>query len=231
MHVSEASSARRIFTRLLFAAALVALLVPLATLAASLRRIPSQEDVRALLVQAKPVARPLKSALLAVTSPEPLDELVIAEIAYIHRYLFDSSTLGHRCGASTAREVARSMIPQSSNHQRSLDVNTLAIIIERSLSDEEQTAIFASQIQLGGNSPGVESAARRWFATTANELSVAESAELVALWGSPQRLAAADGARQIRRTHILDLMMREGLVSTDEVRDSLLVARKFHTPK
>ena len=103
---------------------------------------------------------------------------------------------------------------------RKLKEALLAIKLERDLSKNEILERYLNTIYLGRGSYGVEAAARRYFAKSADELDVLESATLAGLISSPEAnnpIRFPDRAR-VKRNHVLGQMAEMGFLSLSRAR-------------
>ena len=129
--------------------------------------------------------------------------------------------LGNPAGASTlTQQLARNLFPIG--FEKSIDRKVkealLAIQIEKRYTKREILTLYCNQIHFGHGTNGVESAARLYFNTRANDLSLEEAALIAGIIQSPARqspyvdLAAA----MRRRNYVLQRMAEEGYITRAE---------------
>ena len=92
-------------------------------------------------------------------------------------------------GSTLTMQVVRLMEPKPRTIWNKLDQMRKAIALERSHSKQQILALYLSLAPYGSNIEGVQMASLSWFGKWANELTPAESALLVALPQSPERLS------------------------------------------
>lgn len=113
----------------------------------------------------------------------------------------------------------------SESYQRKLAEMRLAIGLEQRYTKNEVLLAYLNLANFGGNVYGIESGAQRIFGKPASQLTVAESAALIATVQNPstRNLFNAENweRNQERRDFIIRNMAAEGYISTDE-RDQAL---------
>ena len=111
------------------------------------------------------------------------------------------------------------------SYQRKLAEMRLAIGLEQMYTKNEVILAYLNIANFGGNVYGIESAAQRIFAKPAAQLSIAESAALIATVQNPsiRNLFEADNwpRNQERRDFIITAMANEGYITAEE-RDANL---------
>jgi penicillin-binding protein 1A len=102
--------------------------------------------------------------------------------------------------------------------RRKIQEMRLAILLERELSKDEILQLYLNRIYFGAGAYGIEAAARRYFDTTAAELTLAEAAMLAALPKAPSRLDPTSNlaAAQSRAAIVLDAMLEAGFITEAE---------------
>jgi monofunctional biosynthetic peptidoglycan transglycosylase len=95
----------------------------------------------------------------------------------------------------------------------------MAVKLERTLPKRRILTLYLDVAEWGDGVFGAEAAARRWFGTTARDLSAAQSATLAAMLPAPRRAAVAPAPRWLawRARRILGLLERNGTVPPGEV--------------
>jgi membrane peptidoglycan carboxypeptidase len=101
--------------------------------------------------------------------------------------------------------------------ERKLKEMKLAISLEKEYTKEEILLAYLNIANFGGNTYGIEAAAQRYFATSALELTAAQSASLIATVQSPGvlRLDRPENleGNKARRDVILNAMLNEGNIT------------------
>lgn len=115
-------------------------------------------------------------------------------------------------GASTlTMQTARLLEPRPRTFKNKLIEAFRAWQLERRYSKDEILHIYATLAPMGGNRSGIETAARYYFGKGAAALSTAESAWLIALPQSPNRLKNPDKA-QAAAVRVLELAHARGAI-------------------
>jgi 1A family penicillin-binding protein len=131
---------------------------------------------------------------------------------------------GPRQGGSTiTQQLVRNLYfdsreRSSANPLRKLNEIVLALRLDRSMSKDQILEQYLNRIYFGNLAYGVEAASRTYFAKSARDLDVAESALLA---GLPQAPANYDpftqmDAAKARQRIVLDRMSAEGYISAEE---------------
>jgi penicillin-binding protein 1A len=135
----------------------------------------------------------------------------------------DVVSLSFKEGFSTipmqlARNVFPEQLPRAKKIGRKLCEIRLARQIEREFTKKEILALYLNQVYLGDGRYGVEAAARGYFGKSVDDVTAAEAALLVGLVQSPERYNPRKQPLKAiqRRNVVLDVMAREGVLSTPE---------------
>lgn len=126
-------------------------------------------------------------------------------------------------GASTITvQVVRLSVARDRNIFNKYIEFIQALKLERRMGKKEILEIYLNRAPFGGNLRGVESAARAYFDKSAGDLSLGESALLVALLRGPSvyRPDRRPEVARARRDLILDRLLARGLVSEAEVAEA-----------
>jgi membrane peptidoglycan carboxypeptidase len=127
-------------------------------------------------------------------------------------------------GSSITQQLAKNVyIAPDERFERSIDRKlkevVLALELTRRYSKEQILEWYLNSISYGGQYVGVEAAAQGYFGKPASELTIGEASMLA---GIPQRPAAYDPATnpqaaRARQQDVLDLMVRHGVATPEEV--------------
>ncbi|WP_306232529.1 transglycosylase domain-containing protein [Agrococcus beijingensis] len=113
------------------------------------------------------------------------------------------------------------------SYQRKLSEMRLALSLEQSYTKNEILLAYLNIANFGGNVYGIESGSQRIFGKPASELSIAESAALIATVQNPsiRNLFEADNwpRNQERRDFIIRNMASEGFITAEERDASLAI--------
>lgn len=121
-----------------------------------------------------------------------------------------------------SRQISRTMFcgSQSKTLTREIAELRTANQIERRFSHEQILTIYVNRMYLGGNEPGVHSAAFALFHEDPDHLDIAQSALLAGMIRSPlfySPIKHPDRALQ-RRNEIVDAMVANGSITSDEAQ-------------
>jgi membrane peptidoglycan carboxypeptidase len=101
----------------------------------------------------------------------------------------------------------------------------LAISLEKRYTKEEILLAYLNIANFGGNTYGIEAAAKRYFATTALNLTPAQAASLIAIVQSPGvlRLDYPENlpANQVRRDFILGMMLKDAAITREQYNEAV----------
>jgi penicillin-binding protein 1C len=130
-------------------------------------------------------------------------------------------------GSTITMQLARLMEPR---HERSVYAKlrqmVRAIEIEQQLNKDQILDLYLALAPFGGNLEGVRAASIGYFGKEPKRLSLAEQALLVALPQSPEtrRLDRYPETARTARNRVLDRMVEEGVVSSDDAGQAKAVA-------
>jgi len=128
-------------------------------------------------------------------------------------------------GSTITQQVARNMLldPQERAQRtltRKLRESILAWRLARAYSKDDVLALYLNQTYYGHLAYGVEAAAQTYFGKSARRLDLAEAALLAGLPQAPSNydpLLYLDAAKA-RQAVVLDLMVKQGYLTSDEAR-------------
>ncbi|MFW6412792.1 MAG: transglycosylase domain-containing protein [Oceanicaulis sp.] len=107
--------------------------------------------------------------------------------------------------------------------KRKIQEMRLAMTIEDMLTKEEILELYLNRVYLGEGAFGIEAAARRYFNTSAAELTLEQAAILAALPKAPSRLAPTDNlvAARARAEEVLQAMLDAGFIDPITYRQAV----------
>jgi penicillin-binding protein 1A len=123
-----------------------------------------------------------------------------------------------RGGSTITMQVARNFfLSREKTYLRKITEILLAFKIEHKLTKNEILGLYLNKIYLGHRAYGVEAAARVYYGTGINELSVARMAMIAALPKAPSRINPVNNptAALARRNYILGRMRQLGYIDTE----------------
>ena len=127
-------------------------------------------------------------------------------------------------GGSTITQqlVKNTYLSSERTLQRKYSEAMLAFALEKRLSKQEILALYCNEVYLGQRGAvaarGVKEAAQLYFAKELSQLTLSEAATLAGMIQSPARYSPWHNpqAAQERRNTVLDAMVRDGWIKTDE---------------
>ena len=143
----------------------------------------------------------------------------------IVRAVFKNIFSGRKAqGASTiTQQTARAfLLTKEKTYVRKIKEILLTWRIEERFSKQEILFLYLNHIYFGAGSYGVQEASRHYFGHDVSEVTLAEAAMLASLPKSPNNynpLRFPDRAKQ-RREWVLDMMVKKGLASADDVQQA-----------
>ena len=139
-------------------------------------------------------------------------------------------------GSTITQQLARNLLlPPSERHRRTLRrklrETLLAWRLTRRLSKDQILALYLNTTYYGGFAYGIEAAAQTFFGKSASQLTLPECALLA---GLPQAPSAYDPLRhpdaaRARQKVVLDLMVKQGLITPAERERALSVPLAFNS--
>ncbi|WP_192821773.1 penicillin-binding protein 1A [Rufibacter sp. LB8] len=176
-------------------------------------------------VQYEDIAEPVIQALVATEDArfydhDGVDYRSLARV-FIKSLLLQEESSGG--GSTLSQQLAKNLFPRKSLGLLSMPVNKMREIIlakrlEAVYNKEEILALYLNTVPMGGNIYGIESAARRFFNTSADSLKTEEAAVLVGLLKGTTyyhpRLAP-ERSKQ-RRNVVLAQMAKQGFLTQDQ---------------
>jgi penicillin-binding protein 1A len=145
----------------------------------------------------------------------------------IARAAWENQQAGHIVqGGSTITQqlVKYSLLTSHRTMERKTKEAWLALALELRLNKKEILERYVSSAYFGEGCYGLRAAAKHYFGTPVAELSLPQSAYLVALLKSPSALLANQGAAEQRAQRVLDAMVANGKL-TPEQRARIVPAR------
>jgi len=142
--------------------------------------------------------------------------------------IFSSGTQGG--STITQQLVKNTIVGGEKKYSRKIKELILAYRIEQQFSKDQILEMYLNSVPYGGSAYGVEAAANRYFAKSAKDLTVAESAVLASLLKAPSSLSPYGGNknRLIERQHyILDEMARLGYLTDEQKKTDEAEALTF----
>ncbi len=139
------------------------------------------------------------------------------------------ATGGNNYGGSTlTQQLAKNtLLSENKNFLRKFQELSISIAIERQYSKDEILAMYLNSAFFGGNSFGIEDAAKTYFNKSPADLTLGESAMLIGLLPAPNAYSPLYGnmeyAKQ-RQTTVLTRMVDNKVITNDEKQAALAEA-------
>lgn len=121
------------------------------------------------------------------------------------------------------QQIVKNVFLESGNNELEKMI-FLPCKIDKELSKDEILQMYLNETQYSGNSYGVQAASKEFFNKNVGELSLTESAMLVALSQTPlQYLPIGEKSNELieRQKHILNLMFDSGYITKEELELAL----------
>jgi penicillin-binding protein 1A len=144
-----------------------------------------------------------------------IDPIGLARAAYVNiragRIVQGGSTITQQLAKNAFLTSARSA-------KRKAQELLLAFWLEARFSKDEILTLYLNRVYLGGGARGIEAAARRYFAKSADQLGLAEAAMIAGLLKAPSRYAPTADLRasQERARVVLAAMQEAGAINEAE---------------
>ena len=131
---------------------------------------------------------------------------------------------GVQGGSTLTQQLAKNLfLTQERTASRKIQEAILALWLERKFTKDQILEMYLNRVYFGSGAYGVEGAARKYFAKSAREVTVAEAATLGGLVQSPSRLAPnrnPDAARA-RASLVLAAMQRENFITQPQMAEAM----------
>jgi len=132
-------------------------------------------------------------------------------------YFFKGKTTGG--STITQQLVKNTLLNSEKTWQRKLKEAILAILVEKKYTKDQILEMYLNQVGFGGAAYGIEEASQKYFAKSAKDLDLAESALLAGLIASPTRYSPfgnhPETSRE-RQQFVLQKMVEDGYISKAE---------------
>lgn len=126
-------------------------------------------------------------------------------------------------GSTITQQLARNIfLNNSRTFGRKAREMLLALAMERKFSKEQILELYLNKVYYGGGAYGIDAASRRFFAHSAKELDLAESAIIAGLVKAPSRYSpTADAKAAIgRATVVLEVMQDAGAITASQAANT-----------
>lgn len=182
-------------------------------------------DVRRTTVPLADISENLQAATLAIEDSGFYDHLGIKPSAILRAAWTNLQAGSFKQGGSTITQqvVKNTLLTPKKTITRKIKEWILAIRLDQKLAKEEILEIYLNEVPYGGRVYGAEEAAERYFGTSAENLSIAESAYLAALPKAPTYFSPYGNNRDKldqRQNEVLKEMHDNGLISKQRYKNA-----------
>jgi 1A family penicillin-binding protein len=179
-------------------------------------------DVQRTVVPFDQISRNLKNATIAIEDADFYTHSGI-KITSIMRAVFANLSSGELKGQGgstiTQQVVKNTLLSPEKTITRKIKEWVLSLALEKKLTKDEILSIYLNEMPYGGSIYGVEEASKRFFAKSASELTLAESAYIAALPQAPSYYSPyGEHVEQLteRKNLVLQRMKKEGFIEQEE---------------
>jgi 1A family penicillin-binding protein len=179
------------------------------------------QDVRRTVVPFDQISPSVKNATVAIEDDQFYNHIGIDVKAIIRAAVSNVQEGGLGQGGSTITQqvIKNSVLQREKTFTRKAKEAILALKLEQLKTKDEILEIYLNESPYGGTIYGVEEAARAFFNTSANELTVGEAAYLAAIPQAPTYLSPYGNNREAldaRQKVVIDRMRENGYITVEE---------------
>lgn len=179
------------------------------------------DDIRRTVIPIDQISENMIDATLAIEDSEFYSHPGIKPTAIVRAALVNLGTLDFSQGGSTITQqvVKNSVLTSEKKISRKIKEWILALKLDRQLSKDRILELYLNEIPYGGNLYGVEEAAQYYFDTSAEDLTVTQSAYLAALPKAPTYYSPYGNHRDAleqRKNIVLREMYQNNFITKDE---------------
>ncbi len=180
------------------------------------------QDIKREVVPFENISQHIKDATLAIEDKNFYSHNGFEFSSFVRAVLVNLSSLSFSQGGSTITQqvVKNSILTKDKTPTRKLKELILALKLERVLSKEEIFSLYLNEIPYGGTAYGIEEASERFFAKSASDVTIAESAYLAALPKAPTYYSPYG-------SHTDELEKRKNLVLSEMLRSKFITQEEY----
>ncbi|MGD9501066.1 MAG: transglycosylase domain-containing protein [Methyloceanibacter sp.] len=126
-------------------------------------------------------------------------------------------------GSTITQQLAKNLfLTPKRTLSRKFEEAVYAMWLERRFSKDEILELYLNRVYFGGGTYGVEAASRRYFGTSAREVTLRQAALLAGLLKAPSRYAPTRSAERasLRVDEVLDNMVEAGYLTAEQAKDA-----------
>ena len=170
------------------------------------------------------IPKSLVSATLAIEDKEFLQHQGISvkgiAQAMVYNFLIKGTSDNLRGGSTITQQLVKSVFfSNERTWKRKMREAVLALMVEKKLTKEEILERYFNQVAYGGETYGVEEAAKKYFGKDVWDISPAEAAYLAGLPAAPSSYAPTGDNPKfgfLRQKHVIGEMEAGGFITSDE---------------
>lgn len=151
------------------------------------------------------------------------------------RALYHNLVLQRTEGGSTITQqlVKNALLSPEKTWQRKVKEFFLAIAVESIFDKDAILEMYLNEVGFGGPAYGIQEAARQYFDVDAHDLTLSEAAFLAGLPKAPSKYSPYihPGLALSRQSLVLNLMLKEGYISTDQLDHAIKTRLEFAPSK
>src|SRR5499427_1814119 len=133
-------------------------------------------------------------------------------------------------GSTLTQQLAKNLFLGSERTwARKIEELTLALWLEARLGKRNILELYLNRVYFGAGAYGVETAAQRFFAKSARDVTLSEAAVLAGLLKAPSKFSpsANPALARARARNVLDLMVKGGFLSAQQADEAARADTKF----
>ena len=181
-------------------------------------------DQNRLPIDINKVPQNLQNAFIAAEDNRFYEHIGIDPIGIFRAIFANLTNRGIAQGGSTiTQQLAKNaFLSQEQTLKRKIQEAMLALEIEHKYSKKEILEMYMNQIYFGQGAYGIQTAAKTYFNTDVNELTLTQCAMLAGLPKSPNYYSPFNNLNEAkkRKNVVLDQMVKYGYVSAAEAEDA-----------
>ncbi|MFW6210091.1 MAG: transglycosylase domain-containing protein, partial [Patescibacteria group bacterium] len=192
------------------------------------------EDVRRTIIPFTEMSRHIKNATIAIEDDEFYDHHGV-DVRAIFRAaisnLQEGDLLGGQGGSTITQQVIKnSVLDRDKVLSRKVKEAILSIKLERVMEKDKILEVYLNESPYGGTIYGIEEAAQAFFAKSASQLTLVESAYLAAIPQAPTYYSPYGTNRDAlerRKNLVLERMKINGFITEEEYQTALETEVEF----
>lgn len=182
------------------------------------------------------IAKPMKDALIASEDKDFYKHSgfsVFSTLRAVYGYVVNG---GGSFGGSTITQQLAKITVLSSNRSflRQYQAFSIAVAIENTYTKDQILDMYLNSVYFGENAFGIQEAAKTYFGTTPDKLTLAQSSMLVGVLPAPSVYSPVSGSVEYakeRQTTVLSRMVANGYISEAEKQAALAEQLAYQPPQ